>query len=347
MNKAEFLARLQTALSPLKAQEREDALAYYDEWIEDRMQDRECPEEEAVASLAPPEEIAASILENHSPQQEPREAPEAEGTRVMTADGDQVRRVMIRTKNTTVTIKPSDSLEFTLRYTEDEFHSYDCVLDKGELSLELRPAVRFFDWRIGLIIRPRHTIELSVPRDFAASIDAQTSNASLGMEGIALWGTLRLCTSNDKLQAKNLEAKEIDLQTTNSALTAESLKSGGTIAIKTSNGRVDASELRAGKTLSIQTSNGRVNADKLTGGVSIRLQSSNSPLHVSGLEANNLTLLTSNASISGSVKGSAADYTVHSGTSNAKNSLSEHKHSGEKILDARTSNGSIKLEFEG
>ena len=58
MNKAEFLARLQTALSPLKAQEREDALAYYDEWIEDRMQDRECPEEEAVASLAPPEEIA-------------------------------------------------------------------------------------------------------------------------------------------------------------------------------------------------------------------------------------------------------------------------------------------------
>ena len=206
MNKAEFLARLQTALNPLKAQEREDALAYYDEWIEDRMQDRECPEEEAVASLAPPEEIAASILENHSPQQEPREAPEAEGTRVLTADGDQVRRVMIRTKNTVVTIKPSDSLEFTLRYSEDEFHSYDCVLDKGALSLELRPAVRFFDWRIGLIIRPRHTIELSVPRDFAASIDAQTSNASLGMEGITLWGTLRLCTSNDKLQAKNLEA---------------------------------------------------------------------------------------------------------------------------------------------
>ena len=139
----------------------------------------------------------------------------------------------------------------------------------------------------------------------------------------------------------------MDLHTSNRRLTAESLRSEGTITLRTSNGRIEARELRAGKSLNIQTSNGRVKADALTGDVSIRIQSSNSPLQVSGLDAKNVTLLTSNASIAGSVRGNAADYTVHSGTSNGKNSLSGHKGSGEKVLDAHTSNSSISIDFEG
>lgn len=347
MDKAAFLDRLRASLAPLTDTEREDAVTYYDEWIDDRMQDYACSADEAVGSLSSPEEIAASILENHSPKQEPKQQPASEGTSVMTADANQVRRIMIRSKNTAVSIKPSGSNELTLRYSESEFHRYDCVLEGGVLTLELRPSVRFFDWRIGLIITPRHTIELSVPQDFAASIDTQTSNASLGMEGITLWGTLRLHTSNEKLSAGSLEAKEMDLHTSNSRLTAESLRSEGTITLRTSNGRIEARELRAGKSLNIQTSNGRVKADALTGDVSIRIQSSNSPLQVSGLDAKNVTLLTSNASIAGSVRGNAADYTVHSGTSNGKNSLSGHKGSGEKVLDAHTSNSSISIDFEG
>ena len=61
MNKQEFLAKLQNSLSGLPREEVEERLAFYREMIEDRMEDG-IPEEEAVAALGSPMEIAEEIL---------------------------------------------------------------------------------------------------------------------------------------------------------------------------------------------------------------------------------------------------------------------------------------------
>lgn len=61
MSKAEFLKRLDDALSNLPKGERDKSVAFYDEIISDRMEDG-MTEEEAVDSLGSVEEIARQIM---------------------------------------------------------------------------------------------------------------------------------------------------------------------------------------------------------------------------------------------------------------------------------------------
>ena len=63
MNKQEFLHRLQQGLAPLPPEQQNEHLAFYSEMIDDRLEDG-LSEEEAVAAIGSPEEIAAQILAN-------------------------------------------------------------------------------------------------------------------------------------------------------------------------------------------------------------------------------------------------------------------------------------------
>lgn len=61
MRKDEFLSRLRSCLSTLPSAERESTLEFYDEQISDRIDDG-MSEQDAIASLEAPEEIAANVL---------------------------------------------------------------------------------------------------------------------------------------------------------------------------------------------------------------------------------------------------------------------------------------------
>lgn len=66
MNKQEFLSKLERALGKLPHAEVEQALAFYDETISDRMEDG-LSEAEAVADLGPIDEITAQIAAETPP----------------------------------------------------------------------------------------------------------------------------------------------------------------------------------------------------------------------------------------------------------------------------------------
>lgn len=61
MDKLDFLMQLQTLLRPLSEEDQQRSIDYYAETIDDRMEEG-LMEEEAVAALGSPEEIARSIL---------------------------------------------------------------------------------------------------------------------------------------------------------------------------------------------------------------------------------------------------------------------------------------------
>ena len=61
MNKEGFLAELRQRLAGLPQGELEERLTFYEEMIDDRLEDG-AAEEEAVASLGTPEEVAAQVL---------------------------------------------------------------------------------------------------------------------------------------------------------------------------------------------------------------------------------------------------------------------------------------------
>lgn len=68
MNKLDFLAALSDRLQQLPAEERKKHFAYYSELIEDMKEDG-MTEEEAVAKLGSPQEIADSILQDQPLQE--------------------------------------------------------------------------------------------------------------------------------------------------------------------------------------------------------------------------------------------------------------------------------------
>lgn len=80
MNKLEFLARLEKLLKGLPKKERETHLSYYREMIEDAIEDG-CAEEEAIARIGSPGEIAEQILS----EQETPAKPVSAGKKIVIA----------------------------------------------------------------------------------------------------------------------------------------------------------------------------------------------------------------------------------------------------------------------
>ena len=61
MNREDFLAELEQRLAGLPAEDREERLSFYNEMIDDRLEDG-LSEAEALASLGTPEAVAAQVL---------------------------------------------------------------------------------------------------------------------------------------------------------------------------------------------------------------------------------------------------------------------------------------------
>lgn len=80
MSKTEFLTRLEKLLKGLSRKERETHLSYYQEMIEDAMEDG-CTEAEAVARIGSPGEIAEQILS----EQETPAKPVSAGKKIVIA----------------------------------------------------------------------------------------------------------------------------------------------------------------------------------------------------------------------------------------------------------------------
>ena len=79
MNKQEFLSLLAQELSGLPGKDVTDRLAFYDEMIDDRIEEG-LSEEDAVDEMGPVDEVAAQILEEIPLSRlEPEEHPRSEG----------------------------------------------------------------------------------------------------------------------------------------------------------------------------------------------------------------------------------------------------------------------------
>ncbi len=363
MNRKEFLDQLGTALQRLNPRDREDALGFFDEMIADKAADQGRSEEDVIADLGPVEEIAASVLgsmpgaESEPPQQTDEvpsqsaaQATPGEGNvtgKVVEASASQVHNVVIRAEECPLIIRRGSDSQLTLRYTESHDLRFQCSLEDGELRLNQQSRLRYglFGWRFWGQ-RLDTTIELTVPADFASSLDAQTSNSSIRAEDIAFWGALRLQSSNGRVRAKRLQARSIEIATSNASIQVENLTSQQGMEVRTSNGAINASDLHAAHAVTLRTSNGHIEARQVQGS-QLTLRSANGSLRFGGLESLDISLITSNSRIEGGVSGQPADYTVVASTVNGSNSLKDHTGAGPRRLEARTLNGSIRVHFEG
>ena len=335
MNRQEFLRQLGERLQAMEERERAEVLGYFDELIQDKAQDSERPEEEVILDLGPLDELARTVMEGSerraeaAPAAEDREGTEGPTTITTEVKAAQVRELVIRSYDLPILISRGAEDSIVLKYPDSEELRFDLNLNEGRLELlqQRLYVFRFFrvDWWFGQTL-PREIV-LQLPRDYAGSLDAETSNGRIQLSGVDIWGSLNLKTSNGRIELTQGGARSADA--------------------KTSNGRIQAEGFSTREKLSLTTSNGRITAEQVTSMGPLSLVSSNGSLRFSGLEGKEIRLKTSNSGIDGSVKGSPEDYSVSSSTSNGKNSLKDHAGRGDRRLEAHTSNGSIHIRFEG
>ncbi len=337
MKREDFLNQLMDALADLSASEKEDVRAYFDELIQDKAGDSAATEDDVIASLGTVSDIAREVrdsalqgrtqqIEAPAPDAASTARPQAPGIKVMTARADQVRDVLIHVHNQKVDIQAGNADEVVLRFEESENYRMDFSLEDGHLRLEQTQPIPWSLAGLRQMFAPSSIVTLTVPADFAAQLQVQTSNNRITMSGVELWGDLKLKTSNAKMSVARCAAREMDL--------------------RTSNGKVILEDLRAKRAISLHTSNGSIQCDRAVCEGALSLRTSNGRIGFSGLDAATLTLTTSNSAVAGALPHPAAAYSVTSGTTNAGNNLRGHDHQGQKQLVVRTSNGAIKVEFQ-
>ena len=334
MKRDEYLGKLKMTLEQNDFAQVEEAIGYFDELLQDRMDDEGLSEEEAVSRMEAPEMVAVRLREGREKERKAGNASEPEGEqpfrgiKTIQVKAGQARFIRVRDRNMQLTVRAGEGEDIIIRHPESEKIRYTFTLEDGRLSLIREPfdlsGVFFsFDFLSGEM----RGVSLQVPRELAAELDLKTSNAKVDLEGFSCWGQILAATSNASITVKEVDAKRLELQSSNGTMNLESLAS-----------RQD---------LKAATSNAKITAEGVSAPQSLTLKTSNAVIRVSKLDSPAISLTTSNAGIKGSLPGRMEDYAIKSGTSNGKNSLPNERAGGSKTLNVKTSNANISLEFDG
>ena len=101
-----------------------------------------------------------------------------------------------------------------------------------------------------------------------------------------------------------------------------------------------------GNELEAVTSNSRITAEECSMSFGMILTTSNGAIHINNLVSDKIVLKSSNAPITGTIRGDMRDYAVQSRTSNASCNLPNYSYPDQKKdLAVRTSNARIQIDF--
>lgn len=245
-------------------------------------------------------------------QRDEREVPEGE-----------TRELEIFNKNGRVEILPSDENKIVI---ESRIH---------HKNLEVGEGTRFYDiieengrivYRVqeNIALQKKYYVEvkLFVPKNVLSSLEMNTSNASLSVEGLEV-ADVRLTTKNGKITAKQMKGERLSMESSNARL--ELFESEiAHVDLKTSNGKVTIEEITADEIV-VNTSNGRIASRKL--------------------DANSIALNTSNGTVLGEDIKTERLEEGHFTCSNGKIELDFDELNKEVDLDLHTSMGTIDLQL--
>lgn len=221
-------------------------------------------------------------------------------------ESDKVKAIKVADVNNSIELTRSADRNITITYFESDKDRYEIgVGADGRLNMRYIDDRRWYE-HIGINWALKDThITVALPADYVSDLELTTVNGTVDVED-QLVGTLRAATTNGNISLSKVDATgEIHTSTVNGTVTLSGLKADSLVA---------------------RCMNGRVQVD----GVSVNAS---------------VDMSTTNGSISGTLSGSAQDYTVSAGTVNGSSNLSNST-GGAKSLSAHTTNGSIDIRFE-
>lgn len=353
MSREQFLNDLKAALKGMKEEEIEGVLAYYGEMIDDRTE-AGMSEEAAVCAMEPVDVIASRVLGEAGVAEE--KSRDEEEWQEIRRPAEALSELRVLAENKRIKIVSGEGSEVVLRYCIGKSDIFRLHEDDGVLTLEhkMRPVSSFVHEKnngtfslnsflnsVGKFLdtlgdrvvvesgifnsqSASSEIEVTVPRAFRAQLQIATHNSRITASNITCAEKASFNTSNARIVLEQVAARQIHAVTTNGRIEMDNVYAREGLEAVSSNGRIVARDAASDRELHLTTSNGRVELERIN--------------------AHDIYVKTSNGAVSGSIKGSAEEYTIHSATSNAGNNLVSRE-GGEKTLSVVTSNGAVSVGF--
>lgn len=264
------------------------------------------------------------------------------------ASCDAVKSIAVLAQNRAVEVKLSQEDVITLTYAVSDDDDYIVTLENGLLALKSKRKLenRIINTNLfGLIANEHKTITVSLPASYVGALDMDTSNGKISIEGVKLDETLKATSSNASVILTNARAVSMNVKSSNGSVKLTGVDSIDGIHVKTSNASITLEGVRATGSTVLETSNGSVSVNRVACTATVSVKTSNGSIKTSALRAPDISLVTSNSGVSGTIDGDEKEYAIESKTSNGSNSLG-NRDGGDKKLYVKTSNASIKLAFE-
>ena len=177
MKRGEFLKRLLDGLSFMTEGERRSVQEYYEEMLDDALEEGG-REEEALAGFGAPEEIAQRMAAEYVP---PAQAAEKAGGN--TAARQDVKLISIFTEAATVQLSEAGVEKPQVTWENmDEWDTIDVTEENGVLRVQ---HSRKAPLRIGAFFTViNRRIQLDVPYAYAGSAQIEVKNGAIRLEGM-------------------------------------------------------------------------------------------------------------------------------------------------------------------
>ncbi len=363
MKKQEYFEELLTHLPQISSEDREQIYTYYDELICDGIEFGKT-EEEMLEQFGSPEQLAKRLQEEWKLQSMPAcstVSAQPKGKELICSFPPDLKRVpyaQIITDCCHVRVVPSEGSQLVISYPKS-LESYAVCSESSDGIFFSLKRHRFSFFRFG---SRTGTILLEVPKGFLKNLYVHSQNGGITMEDQVI-EKVKLAASNGRVTVLSLTGKEMELCSSNASITVQNSAcvSG---SIRTSNGAVHITDAIA-KTLQARTSNASITFSNVkcedqtlitsNGKISVTeiqcnkcvCTTSNGAIAVDRVQGNDLTFTSSNGSIRGNLLGRPEEYSISCHTSNGScTPAAVSRPEADKLLSAKTSNGSISLEFK-
>lgn len=258
---------------------------------------------------------------------------------------NEITKVNLDTSNVDIIIKQSNDSKINVTYFEDNNTKY--IIDKSGSTLNIKKEYKtswfsrsFFNFDLSSIY-----VKIEIPKDYSGDLVIETSNGKIELNHVTL-RYLELKTSNGRIDIGNvIVADTFDVKTSNGKIELNNVEAECDITCITNNGKINLTNVSTSSNIKCDTSNDKINLRNVKGDyVDIKTSSGKIEFYEIDVKSS-LKLKTSNDPIEGTIIGSESDFRITSKTSNGKNNLAERIGSGDKVLDVKTSNDNIKINF--
>lgn len=299
-----------------------------------------------------------------------------ERTLVQSAEG--FSEINIEVRNRSIEVRPGRGDEIVITYFENDRTTFTETITNSSISFVQDRNITIFNMQWFTFnlsnVTGASTVVVEIPEEVILSGDFRTtngriaigevdfeglqvisSNGSISLEDAAVMGQVTVNTSNAAVNITNSDFSGlVGLETSNGRINLEGVNVDGNLNLRTSSGNVNLSDVNSTGNITTRTSNGRIELERVITTGDLDLTSSNGMIQLGQSVFNNGSITTTNGRVTVNHLQDHESYRITTRTSNATTTIGDMRlasgnnsiGNGERLLDIRTSNGHIEVNFD-